>query len=224
MAQQLHADGQRAAGGIAADQRDAMRVGKIEQSRRESLQPRRSALGRVSASVAHAGVAPIAAKSLKLTASARWPIERASVPIREMPPRDDGIHGRHQFACPAAREQCRIVADPENDAASCSTRRLATHKKAAYQVELAEIGVSARTHRESIAAGLPYSCGRNSRAARSSTALTNLCPSVAPNCLVNCTASAKATRYGNRDRTPARAVPATAPRVRPDRVRPAESR
>ena len=37
-----------------------------------------SADGNVNASVAQAGVAPMAAMSLKLTASARWPIERAS--------------------------------------------------------------------------------------------------------------------------------------------------
>src|SRR6185437_2413247 len=45
-----------------------------------------SASGIVSASVAQAGVAPMAARSLKLTASARCPMERASVPCGKCRP------------------------------------------------------------------------------------------------------------------------------------------
>ncbi len=83
----LHADGQGTAGRVAAHQR---RPRARRQDRRNPAENRSSqatsALGNVSASVAHAGVAPMAAMSLKLTASARWPMERASVPCGKWRP------------------------------------------------------------------------------------------------------------------------------------------
>ena len=77
------------------------------------------------------------------------------------------------------------------DAGLRGLHRRVAHKKAADQFEFAGIGVFSV---QCATQAAPYSCGRNSCAARSNTALTNLCPSVAPNCFVSCTASASATR------------------------------
>src|SRR5882724_9152869 len=116
--------------------------------------------------------------------------------FREMASCHDGVHGGHQLRFGRQGEHGGVIANPEDDAGLPGARRTAAHEKALNQFELAETGglsVHCSTHTRS----RPYSSGRNSRAARSNTALTNLYPSVAPNCLVNCTASASATRYGN---------------------------
>src|SRR5271154_4932287 len=113
--------------------------------------------------------------------------------VGEMPPSHHSINGGHQIRPPWKLKQRRIIANSENDA-RLAARRRGPREKAPYQFEFAEVGWLQTT---SYCAGRPYSCGRNSCAARSSTAFTNLWPSVAPNCLVSCTASASATRYGN---------------------------
>ena len=58
----------------------------------------------------------MAAKSLRLTASARCPIDRASVPSREMAARHDGVDGCDQFRVRRQGEQRRVIADAEYDA------------------------------------------------------------------------------------------------------------
>ena len=186
VAQNLHAHGQRAARGVAADQRDAVRIGQLAEVRARN--PRASRVGAAAASAPASptpGVAPMAAMSLKFTASARWPMERASRVLGKMPPGDDGVDGRrqvriraaasaapHRRRCPAARRTAR--------AAPLRVRN------SGDQLELAEGSV--------MNLGCHIRAAADSRAARSSTALTNLWPSVAPNCLASCTASASATR------------------------------
>ncbi len=90
-------------GRVAADERHAVGVRKIGKSRAQNRSSQAgSTLGSVRASVAHAGVAPMAAKSLKFTASARWPIERGIAAFGKMAAGHDGIHRGHQFRVRAA--------------------------------------------------------------------------------------------------------------------------
>src|SRR5450631_2300861 len=107
-----------------------------------------------------------------------------------MAARYDGIHGSDQVAALGKIEQRRVVADTQ-DHSRLLPRLMVTDEETTDHIKLAEIGWRQITPHS---AGRPYSCGLDSWAARSSTALTNLCPSVAPNCLVSCTASASATR------------------------------
>ena len=58
---------------------------------------------------------------------------------REMPARDQGIYGRHQIRSQGKLEQCRVIADSENDA-RFRARRIAAREKAPDQFKFTEIG------------------------------------------------------------------------------------
>ena len=99
----LDGDAQRTMSRVAADQRHIVLAGERTEATRELLEPQpRRRRGSVSARSAQAGVAPIAAKSLKLTASARWPIEAAVACGRKCTPVDQGVDRGNQLLCRAA--------------------------------------------------------------------------------------------------------------------------
>ena len=90
-------DDERPGHGVAADERDAVALGQRVQSLCESRRATaRRRCGSDSDSNAQAGSAPIAARSLRLTASAWWPSAAAGVPAQEMPAFDQRVGGRHQ--------------------------------------------------------------------------------------------------------------------------------
>ena len=65
----------------------------------------------------------MAAKSLKFTASARWPMDRASLLVREMAAGDDGIHRRRQFRIRGHPQQRGIIADAQQHVGSAARTR-----------------------------------------------------------------------------------------------------
>jgi hypothetical protein len=72
-AEDLHADIERPAGGVAADEIDVERIGQLEEPAHESADPDLAAFGMASDSVTQRARAPIAARSDKFTAKAFQP-------------------------------------------------------------------------------------------------------------------------------------------------------
>lgn len=102
-------------------------------------------------------------------------------PERKMHAAGERIDRCDQLGSRRTFEQRSIVSDAE------------THIRA-HRAALAKVPLDQRELGKGHEA--QCSCGRKVRAARSSTALTNLCPSVAPKRLVRPTASLIDTRYG----------------------------
>ena len=122
LALQRHADGhdanerdghrQRAARGVAADQRNAVPPAQIAGGARELRQPGFVGLGASSARAApQAGSAPMAARSERLTANARCPIEDGEEFDRKVHAFHERVGDHHQLARGRRHDHRAIVAD-----------------------------------------------------------------------------------------------------------------
>src|SRR5579863_730129 len=102
---------------------------------------------------------------------------------REVHARDQGIGGGDQLRIARHLQQRGVVADTGYDVRTACAAG-------------AEVTVDEREfpERHALSAACQCSPGRKVRAARSSTAFTNLCPSVAPKRLASPTASLMTTR------------------------------
>src|SRR5579864_3310733 len=98
---------------------------------------------------------------------------------------DQRVGGRDQLRAGRALEESRVVADSEHDVTALHT--------AAAEIARDELGLRQRHVRSLMN---QCSAARSVRAARSSTAFTNLWPSVAPKRLASCTASLITVRNG----------------------------
>ena len=204
MPQQLDGDAQRAGGGIAADERNVM-------SARQRGEPRGKFL-RASASSA-------VGKRQRQQRPRRPRAHRRQIAqIHGKRAMADGGRGRavRESARPPPacrwRRRARIRADTP-----AAPRRLRYPARTSLRFAPQWRKYRSISANSEMAIASQCSFGRSVRAARSRTALTNLCPSVAPNRFVRLTASLMATRYGTSGLDSARTGRSAAPRARSDR-------
>src|SRR5690606_22850342 len=204
----LNGNGEGTAHRIAADEYDVVSLGQLEQSFREPVQPplvgmrQRERQRHPRRFRTHRGEIAQVHGERAIADVLRCRLLEKMYALR------DRIHREHELAVRAHVQYSRIIANAEHDIAA----RLATRKVLCNDVEFAEahflgcrlwlerIVESRRQHplpcaRGRAKGGLSYrSAARISRAARSSTAFTYLCASVAPNRLHKSTASLITTR------------------------------
>ncbi len=113
----LHRHHERPAHRVAADELHAVLVGERVEALREIAEPVLAHLRQDSDSSAQAGSAPIAARSLRLTASAWWPDRAARRADEEVPAFDQRVGRSDQRAARWHLEQCRVVAHAEQHVA-----------------------------------------------------------------------------------------------------------